>query len=71
MYADQTDDEQQLQEVLDEKTEISDNLDAGGDVRLPFDLGCVIYAILFFYITSILIKGMTRNGAAIPHKWPN
>ena len=70
-YASQIDDEQQLQAVLDEKTQISDDLDAGKDVRLPFDLGCAVYAILFFYITSICIKGMTRAGASIPHKWPN
>lgn len=70
-YADQTDDVLQLQEVENEKKDISDNLDAGRDVRRKFDLGCGFYAILFFYITSILIKGMTRNGAAIPHKWPN
>lgn len=70
-YASEIDDEQQLQPVMDEMTEISNNLDAGKDVRLPFDLGCVIYAILFFYITSICVKGMTSNGAAIPHKWPN
>ena len=70
-YASQTEDATQLQEILDEKTQISDALDNGKDVRLPFDLGCVIYAILFFYITSICVKGMTRAGAAIPHKWPN
>ena len=70
-YASEIDDEQQLQPVMDVMTEISNNLDAGKDVRLPFDLGCVIYAILFFYITSICVKGMTSNGAAIPHKWPN
>lgn len=50
---------------------INENLDKGKDVRYAYDLGCAVYSILFFYLISLLIKGFTINGLAIPHLWPH
>lgn len=71
-YADSDLDNDQLQLVRDEMDEIAESLSSGeNQAALPFAAGCAVYALLFFYITSVVIKGHTISGVSIPHKWPN
>lgn len=62
----------QLQEVLDEKTEIENGILEGTEqTTLPFALGSAVYSMLFFLFASLGVKGQTRHGISIPCKWPN
>lgn len=57
--------------MLQAKNDIMLNLDQGDDVALRFGLNTAIISIMLFYLFSILFKGFTVNGGAIPHLWPH
>lgn len=59
------------EQMMNEKNDIVDRLNMGEDVALMFNINSTIYAIIFFYIFSLLMKGFTTNGLAIPHLWPH
>ena len=53
------------------KNEIIEQLNQGDDVAMNLGLNTAIWSGVFFYILSILIKGFSVNGQAIPHLWPH
>lgn len=53
-----------------ELNKITNQLQKGNDVALPYDLTNVILSLLFFWIISIFIKGFSVHGASVPHHWP-
>lgn len=61
---------QMLEQLAQKKESIKQDLNHGKDVRKPFAAGCVVYSLIFFYLFSLIIKGHTRQGVAIPHLWP-
>lgn len=63
--------EQQVNEYTTARQKIENDLNDGKDVRYSYSFGCTIYSLIFFYIFSILIKGFTYLGLAIPHPWPH
>ncbi len=63
--------EQIVAKYTKDKTQIDKNLDSGKDVRYPYSIGCAVYSLLFFYLLSLLFKGFTYQGVAIPHQWPH
>lgn len=63
--------EQLLQELAKKKNEIRMDLNQGNDVRVPFDMTCAVYGLIFFYLFSVVLKGFTINGKTIPHMWPS
>lgn len=63
--------EEEINELMEEKENIKEALNQGEDVALMFNLNATIYALIFFYIISIIMKGFTVNGVCIPHKWPH
>lgn len=67
-YADNTGTPEELEAVMQEKDDIIDDLNAGGDIRPKFDLMSVAWCIFFFYLSSFLFKKKTINGSCIPHK---
>lgn len=62
--------EDQVKKIVAQQTQFNKTLDQNGGVRWSFSLGCGVYSILFFYIISLLVKGFTYGGVAIPHLWP-
>ena len=63
--------QQLVQKLNTDKQTIQSNLDKNKDVRMPYSFSCAVYALLFFYLISLCIKGFTISGIAIPHLWPN
>ena len=63
--------EEEINELMDEKETIKEALNQGEDVALMFNLNATLFALIFFYIISIIMKGFTVNGVCIPHKWPH
>lgn len=63
--------EQQVSEYTTARQNIENDLNKGRDVRYPYSTGCCVYSLLFFYIFSLLLKGFTYLGIAIPHPWPH
>lgn len=63
--------QQQVDEYTTARQKIENDLNNGKDVRYSYSIGCTIYALLFFYFFSILLKGFTYLGIAIPHPWPH
>lgn len=61
---------QLIKELTAKKNEIKSALDKGGDVRFDFCLTTAILCMIFFYITSLLVKSFTIHGKTIPHQWP-
>lgn len=57
--------------MMKAKNQIIEQLNQSEDVALRFNLNATIYALLFFYIASIIMKGFSVNGIAIPLLWPN
>jgi len=53
------------------KNDIIQALDQGDDVALMLGLNSAILAVVFFYILSIILKGFTTTGVAIPHLKPH
>ena len=53
------------------KNEIIEQLNQGDDVAMMLGLNTAIWSGVFFYILSILLKGFSVNGVAIPHLWPH
>ena len=62
--------EQLVSKLNSDKQKIDKELNNGKGVRYGFSLGCAVYSLIFFYLFSILMKGFTYQGIAIPHKWP-
>jgi len=60
-----------VQQLASTKQNIKQDLDHGKDVRNIFNITCVVWSIIFFYLASITIKGYTRFGIPVPHKWPS
>lgn len=63
--------QQQVDEYTTARQKIETDLNNGKDVRYSYSLGCTVYSLLFFYIFSLLFKGFTYQGIAIPHPWPH
>lgn len=61
----------ELDDRLQVKEEIIENLNQGEDVAMLFNLNATLYALLFFYIISLILKGFTKHGIMLPHKWPH
>lgn len=62
---------EQLVTKLDNDKQIIDReLNEGKGVRYPFSIGCAMYAMLFFYVISVLVKSSSYQGQTIPHLWP-
>ena len=59
-----------ISELTAKKTEIKSNLDKGGDVRQEYDFTTAAWSLVFFFITSIIIKRFTRNGKHVPFLKP-
>lgn len=57
-----------IQDLTRTKNEISDNLDKGGDVRFDFDITTAVLAVIFFFLSGLVIKRLTIAGKAIPFK---
>lgn len=53
------------------KNEIIEYLNQGDDVANKFNLNTAIWSMFFFYVFSIVIKGFSVNGVAIPHLKPH
>lgn len=54
-----------------EKNDIIAALEDGEDVALMFNLNTGLWSLLAFYLISLLMKGFSTNGMAIPHLWPH
>ena len=54
-----------------EKNDIITALEEGEDVALMFNLNTGLWSLLAFYVFSLLLKGFSTNGMAIPHLWPH
>lgn len=63
--------ETEQEAMMECKNNIVEQLNQGEDVALMFNLNSTIYALLIFYILSIILKGFTSQGMAIPHLWPH
>ncbi|MBP5547868.1 MAG: hypothetical protein J6X58_03115 [Bacteroidales bacterium] len=63
--------ETEQEAMMECKNQIVEQLNQGEDVALMFNLNAAIYALIFFYIVSLIIKGISVNGRAIPHLWPH
>lgn len=61
----------EAEEMNKVKNEIIENLNQGDDVNLMLGLNTAIWAVLFFYILSVALKGFTTTGVAIPHLPPH
>lgn len=59
-----------VKQLLDTKNRIENDLNKGGDVRLPFNLTTAVLAIIFYFIASIFVKRFTINGKHIPFLKP-
>lgn len=59
-----------INDLLKTKNDIKNELDKGGDVRVDYDVTTAVLAILFFLITSIVVKRFTINGKTIPFEKP-
>ncbi|MDE6409355.1 MAG: hypothetical protein K2K81_03805 [Muribaculaceae bacterium] len=53
-----------------EKKKIATNLNKGGDVRYTFSVNTTIWCAIFFFIFSMLFKGMSEAAKTKPIKWP-
>ncbi len=60
----------EISDLTDKKNEIKDNLDKGGDVRFDFDITTALLTVLFYFLTSIIIKRFTYTGKSIPFMKP-
>lgn len=56
--------------LTQKKNEIYDNLNKGGDVRFDFDLTTAILGMIFYFLTSMIVKRFTLAGKSIPLKKP-
>lgn len=61
----------EAEEINRAKNEIIENLNQGDDVALMLGLNTAIWSLIFFYLLSIVFKGFSVNGGAIPHLWPH
>lgn len=52
------------------KQTIAEDLDNYKDVRLPLDGTAAVYSVVFFCITSMVVKRFTINGKTIPFARP-
>lgn len=59
-----------IKELQATKNQIESELDKGGDVRFSYDLTTAILALIFYFITSLIVKRFTINGKTIPCKNP-
>lgn len=59
-----------LQEWAITKQNIRQDLNKGGDVRFDYDITNTVYALLFFFLWSLLFKRFTHNGKSIPLQNP-
>lgn len=53
------------------KNDIIERLNQGDDVAFVLGLNTAIWALVFFYLLSIILKGFTTTGVAIPHLKPH
>lgn len=61
----------QQEEMNREKNNIINHLDQGDDVGLMLCLNTALWSLIFFYIFSVILKGFTTTGVAIPHLAPH
>lgn len=61
----------EAEEMNRAKNDIIENLNQGDDVAFMLGLNTAFWSVLFFYILSVVLKGFTVNGLAIPHLWPH
>lgn len=59
------------EQMMSVKDEIVENLNQGDDVALMFSLNTLIWSVIAYYLFSLLMKGFSINGLAIPHLWPH
>lgn len=59
-----------IDDLTQKRNEIKYNLDKGGDVRFDFDITTAVLAVIFFFITSVIVKRFTINGKTIPFEKP-
>lgn len=59
-----------IKQLTQTKNEIKTNLDRGGDVRFDYAITTAVLALLFYFLTSIIIKRFTVNGKTIPFLKP-
>ena len=55
-----------LEQLNRDMNNIKSELDKGGDVRFDFSITTAVLCILFFFITSMIVKRFTINGKSIP-----
>lgn len=63
--------EQHAAELVRQKQDIENDLNKGKGVRYRFCFGCAVYGMLLYYLFSLILKGFTCQGIAIPHLWPS
>lgn len=61
---------QDINDLGQRKDIIAGDLNDWNDVRLPLDLMVTFYAVLFYFLASILLKRFTINGKTIPFTRP-
>lgn len=53
-----------------EQKKIAQNLNQGKDVRYPYAINTTIWCAIFFFLFSMLFKGMSQAAKTKPIKWP-
>ena len=59
-----------IEDLTKTHNQIKNDLDKGGDVRFDFDITTAVLAVIFFFITSVIVKRFTINGKTIPFEKP-
>ncbi len=57
-------------ECIATKNQIVDKLNRGGDVRYPFSINTTIWCAVFYFLFSIIFKGMSEAAKTKPIAWP-
>lgn len=61
----------EAEEMNKAKNEIIEMLNQGDDVGLMLGLNTALWSLIFFYVFSVVLKGFTSTGVAIPHLAPH
>lgn len=56
--------------LVAEKKVIAHNLSKGKDIRIPYAVNTTIWCAVFYFLFSMLLKGLSKAAKTKPVKWP-
>lgn len=56
--------------LVAEKKVIAQNLSKGKDIRIPYSVNTTIWCAVFYFLFSMLFKGLSKAAKTKPVKWP-